>query len=128
MLDPFCPLPNVDFDTWSKLAKSDPEAFEEKRKKLVDHVISQAPEDRRERLRCLQWRIDMVRETANTPMAACLKISRMMWDSVLGPNGLLEMLQQIGQSPEVRLARGDERKDADILPFPMQSEEIKAGF
>ena len=54
----------------------------------IEAVIESAPEGNRERLRRLQWRIDQERRLARTPMAACLRISRMMWRAVLGPGGL----------------------------------------
>ena len=78
----------IDFDTWSEVARSDPEAFESMRLAAIEAVIESAPEGNRERLRRLQWRIDQERRLARTPMAACLRISRMMWRAVLGPGGL----------------------------------------
>lgn len=85
---------HIDFEKWSDLASSNPEAFERKRQTTVDHFICSFPEKRQQNLRQLQWRIDGVRRAANTPMAACLKISSMMMDSVYGDNGLLELLQR----------------------------------
>ena len=82
-----------DFDQWSKLARDDPQAFELERARVLDRAIDQAPDARRERLRCLQWRIDQVRRRARTPMSACVEMSRLMWDSVLGERGLLESLR-----------------------------------
>lgn len=78
----------IDFDTWSEMARNDPQAFERMRLEAIEAVIASAPEANRERLRRLQWRIDQERRLARTPMAACLRISRMMWRAVLGPGGL----------------------------------------
>lgn len=78
----------IDFDTWSEMARNDPQAFERMRLEAIEAVIASAPEYNRERLRRLQWRIDQERRLARTPMAACLRISRMMWRAVLGPGGL----------------------------------------
>lgn len=94
----------MNFDTWSELARNDPEAFESMRLAAIEAVIAEAPEANRERLRRLQWRIDQERRLARTPMAACLRISRMMWHSVLGPNGLNDRLVELqrlfsGQAP-----------------------------
>ncbi|MCG6965864.1 MAG: DUF3135 domain-containing protein [Chromatiaceae bacterium] len=85
----------IDFDTWSEVARSDPQAFEAMRLAAIDAVIESAPEQNRERLRRLQWRIDQERRLARTPMAACLRISRMMWRSVLGPNGLNDRFAEL---------------------------------
>ena len=94
----------MNFDAWSELARSAPAAFESMRQAAIEEVIAQAPEANRERLRRLQWRIDQERRLARTPMAACLRISRMMWHAVLGPNGLNDRFVELqrlfsGQAP-----------------------------
>ena len=78
----------IDFDAWSEMARSDPETFELMRQAAIESAIARASESNRHRLRCLQWRIDQERRLASSPMAACLRISRMMWRTVLGPGGL----------------------------------------
>ena len=70
-----------DFETWMTLAKEDPERFEALRLETIDEFIAQVPETKRLQLRRLQWRIDKVRERSVTPLAACVELSRMMWDS-----------------------------------------------
>ena len=77
----------IDFDAWSEMARSDPETFELMRQTAIESAIAKASESNRHRLRCLQWRIDQERRLASSPMAACLRISRMMWRTVLGPGG-----------------------------------------
>lgn len=71
-----------DFDKWSELSKKDPEAFEAMRQKAVQDFIGSVPENKQHRLRCLQWKVDKVREKQKTPLAACVAISDMMWDSL----------------------------------------------
>ncbi|WP_455210902.1 DUF3135 domain-containing protein [Kaarinaea lacus] len=71
-----------DFDMWSELSKKDPEAFEAMRQKMVQDFIGSVPENKQHRLRCLQWKVDKVREKQKTPLAACVAISDMMWDSL----------------------------------------------
>ena len=87
----------VDFDQFSKLAKSDPEAFEAKRAELIEQMIQRMPAHKQHRMRCLQWKIDQVRKQASNPMAACIKLSEMMWDSLVGPGGLREVLERVGE-------------------------------
>ncbi len=82
-----------DFDEWRLLAISDPEGFEAARRKVLDEVIAQAPENRRHRLKGLQWRVDRVRERSTSPLAACISLSGMMWESLAGENGLLDVLR-----------------------------------
>lgn len=97
----------IDFDLWSEVARTDPEAFEKMRQQAIEAAIDSAPEANRERLRRLQWRIDQERRLARTPMAACMRISRMMWRAVLGPNGLNDRFAelqrlfngQVGETP-----------------------------
>ncbi len=72
---------SLDFDFWMQLARNDPEAFEKSRQKKIEELISQAPAGQRRRLRGLQWQIDQTRKLAGSPMASCLAISNMMWDS-----------------------------------------------
>ena len=89
--------PQVDFNNWSELARTDPEAFEARRAEVIEEMIQSMPEHRQQRMRCLQWKIDQVRDRASNPMAACIKLSEMMWDSLVGPGGLREVLERMGQ-------------------------------
>jgi hypothetical protein len=97
----------IDFDTWSELARTDPERFEALRLAAIERVIAGAPVENRDRLRRLQWRIDQERRLARTPLAACMRISRMMWKAVLGRGGLQQRigeLQQFDGTAPVELA------------------------
>jgi hypothetical protein len=76
-----------DFDEWSQLAKDDPFAFEARRIALIEAYLRQFPQSGQRRLRGpVPHRME--RRRARTPMAACLKISSMMWESLLGRHGL----------------------------------------
>jgi hypothetical protein len=81
----------LDFDTMAAIAKDDPVEFERLRQKAIDEFIERAPPQRRGRLRRLQWRIDQERRNG-TPLGACIRISKLMWDHLSGPNGLLGLL------------------------------------
>lgn len=112
---------SFDFDEWSALARSDPAAFEQRRLELIEEFLRDLPAHDQRRLRGLQFRIDMERRRARTPMAACLRLSAMMWDSLLGSRGLKNALDSLLNAavspipqpapalPSVRTAR--------ILPF-----------
>jgi hypothetical protein len=84
-----------DFEAWSRLAATDPQGFEAARAEAVAALIDSAPESCRQRLEGLQWRINHVREQSNSPVAACIKLSQMMWDRVLGDNGLVENIERL---------------------------------
>lgn len=88
--------PLVDFDQWAELAKADPEAFEAKRAEVIEDMIQRLPEHKQERMRRLQWKVDQVRDQAANPMSACIKLSEMMWDSLVGPGGLKDVLERVG--------------------------------
>ena len=85
----------VDFDTWSRLAAINPDAFEKMRQAAIDEFIENAPRKRRQRLRRLQWRIDQERRASATPIAACIRISRMMWERIMGEPGLIRGLEDL---------------------------------
>lgn len=86
----------LNFDQWAQLAKSDPEAFEARRAATIEAAIQRMPAHKQQRMRCLQWKIDQVRDRASNPMAACIKLSEMMWDSLVGPGGLRDALERLG--------------------------------
>lgn len=104
-----------DFELWAKLAESDPRAFEEKRRLMLESFIKEAPGHLRQRLQCLQWRIDREREKCSNPLSACVRLYSMMWDSVCGDSGLLRALQSVGES---RSDVGEEPlRSARVLQF-----------
>ena len=108
--------PCDDFTSWMELAKHDPEAFERRRDTMLRDVINSAPEDKQTRLRRLQWRIDQARHHCKTPMAACLNLYGMMWDSMLAPKGLIDQLRTLTDEP-ADAAQHD--TSAKILPFQL---------
>ncbi len=88
-------IDDFDFEKWSGLASKDPEAFEQYRERVINKFIADLPEEKQQRMRCLQWRVDSVRRLSKNPMAACIEISKMMWDSIKGDNGLVEALNDL---------------------------------
>ena len=82
-----------DFDHWATIARDDPDRFELMREALLEEMIQQSPDNIRQRMEGLQWKINQVRNRSANPMTSCLRISRMMWDSVLGEQGLLTALE-----------------------------------
>lgn len=107
-----------DWDTWSTLAKDDPEAFERKRIETIEALISSASPELQPRLRGLQFRIDMERSRSSSPMGACVRINRMMWDSFGELRGALDDLRKElnGTERQVERARAP-RQSATIVPF-----------
>ena len=85
-----------DFAEWVDLAAKDQTTFEDLRQAAIDDFIESVPQENRERLRRLQWRIDQERRLARTPMNACMRLSRMMWQNVVGEGGLRDRFEQLG--------------------------------
>ena len=108
---------NMEFNQWVEMAEKDPELFEKLRQSAINDVIESAPTEHRQRLRCLQWRIDQERRRSKNPLGACVRISRMMWESVAGRGGLLENLSQIKEYPFSRGAALEPAAKAEVLPF-----------
>ncbi|MGD9163603.1 MAG: DUF3135 domain-containing protein [Chromatiales bacterium] len=98
----------LDFDHLTELAQSNPSEFERLRMDTIESYITTLPAERQQRMRRLQWRIDQERRNSS-PMGACLKLSKMMWDHLLGPGGLIGLLH--GHGP------GD-RQQASVIPLP----------
>ncbi len=100
---------SVEFEAWADLAENDPPAFEDLRQAAIEEAIQQAPAGSQQRLRGLQWRIDQERRRARTPLAACIRISQMMWESVTGDGGLLQALRglQAASNEPADMAMGD---------------------
>lgn len=89
------------FDEWAKMAKEDPDAFEDMRKQMIQNVIDSTSPEIKKRMQGLQWQIDNIRSTSSNPMASCLKISQMMWDNVLGEDGLVENMQKLNNPEQI---------------------------
>jgi hypothetical protein len=109
-----------EFEVWAELAKTDPERFEALRLETIDDFIASVPgEDRRQQLRRLQWRIDRVRERSSNPLAACIALSRMMWDSF---SQLREQYQGLHEAGQGRSPHGTPTRQAQILAFRPRAE------
>jgi len=97
------------FDELSHLYKTDPVAFEQLRTELCEQMIENAPERIRQRLRGIQFKIDMTRRKARSPMSACLSLSKLMQESL---HELREALNNPGE-----YLRNRSSSEATILPF-----------
>lgn len=92
------PGPEFDFEEWSSLAKTDPQAFEAKREEAIAQLIAGASPRIQTRLRGLQWRIDIDRSRASNPLSSCMQIFNKMWTSVYGEGGLQDALNGVDSS------------------------------
>ncbi|VAW94933.1 hypothetical protein MNBD_GAMMA22-1701 [hydrothermal vent metagenome] len=102
-----------DFDKMMSLAQNNPEGFEKLRQELINNFIKSLPEENRHRMECLQWRIDQTRKQSKTPLAACMALTEMMWESFEQLNALF--LEMNGAESSVKITTP--LPTADILPF-----------
>ncbi len=98
-----------DFDSLRRMARDNPDGLEALRRKLVTELIDEAGPERRQRLEGLQFQIDMERRRAANPLAATIRLSSMMRDS------LLRLQQAINAPDEVHMAPA---RVAAVLSFP----------
>jgi hypothetical protein len=108
---------DFDWETWSTLARSDPAAFEQRRRQAIEALIAAAPEHRRPRLNALQCRIDLERRRSSSPLGACIRMSNLMWDRFTelrhALNALGEERSPLAPSLQVRQV-----KSARVIAFP----------
>lgn len=109
-------LRTLDFDQWSLLARQDPERFEAMRAEMIEELLAAASEKYQRRLRGLQWQIDQVRARSSNPMAACLSLSKMMWETFAGEGGLVQALNRA-------LPPSGSASDGVVLPFERRRKE-----
>lgn len=107
-----------EFEQWAELAVADPQGFEAARARVLESLIESAPAASRRRLRGLQWQVDRIREQASNPMSSCLRISELMWDKVLGSDGLVEHVEQLTGARQRPTAKRD---SATVLAFERPS-------
>ena len=83
------------FHEWANLTQRHRLAFESARHQVLQNLIESAPPAQRQRLPGSQWQIDRERDRSDNPMSSCLRISSLMWGTVLGDNGLVDKLDQL---------------------------------
>jgi len=110
-------LPDFNFNEWSNLANTDPEEFERRRQQAIEETILAMPKAKQQRIRGLQWRIDQERKLSKSPIAACIKLSGMMWDTVVGEHGLLQSVKSLEKPSENSLLTPRN----NLLMFPESS-------
>ncbi len=106
-------MDNFDFDAWARLAQTAPDKFEQRRRDMIESVISNSGSN--SRLRGLQCNIDLERIRARTPMKACLRLSTLMSDAFIKLNNELNaylwgMASTTGAPP-------DPGKSAQVIPL-----------
>jgi hypothetical protein len=112
---------DFDPDHWVRLASEDPEEFERSRIAAIEDLIASAPAPIQQRLRGLQFRVDMERRRAHSAMGGALRLQQMMWDRFADLRFALQDLvaTQEGAKEGVPLhGEAQEAPSATVLAFP----------
>ncbi len=117
-----------DFDYWANLAKRDPEGFEILRTQYLQDAIERSSPHHRRRLQGLQFQLDLERRRAKTPMAACLRFSELMMNSL--HDELLPLLNGVASGSVhtvLKRARRSTEELASVIPFRRPGERSGQG-
>jgi hypothetical protein len=102
---------------WERLARENPDEFERRRREVVEAAIAQAPEALQPRLRGLQFRIDLERQRAKTPLGAAIRLHSMMWDEFQALRDALNRLAAADLRPQAKAASSP----AKVIAFRARS-------
>ena len=86
-----------DFDYLKLLADNDPDGLERLRRLYCDRLINSAPDRYRNRLKGLQFQIDMIKRKSKNPLHSCVQISRMMMDNCYN---MQQAIREMSDPPE----------------------------
>lgn len=101
-----------DFDEMVRLYQEDPEAFEQERLRQIDAFIeSISDEERKQKMRQMQFRIDRELHGYKDPIARMNKMVELFW------KGTIEFQQTVKSQLEGQPSSMDESVNADVLEF-----------
>jgi len=101
-----------DFDAWAKLARENPAEFERQREAALRATIAAAPPEFRQRLEGLQFRLNLERQRAGTPLGSCVRLNSLMWA------GFYRLRKELSQAGTRMPADADRVKStAQIIPL-----------
>lgn len=103
-----------DVEALMEIAKKDPGALDRIKQDAVDALIESADESQQQRLRGLQWQVNIELNRSKTPLDACIKISGMMHEKLWE---LRAALQSEDEREIEAFYESDMEKGAVILPF-----------
>lgn len=107
----------ADWEKWSRLAREDPEGFEQARSAAIEKLIMSQPPETRLRSRQLQWKIDAIRQTSPNSLAVCVRLYDMLMETVYGPEGLVETCRSLTGEVTTFGTTNPPGKKARVLEF-----------
>lgn len=104
------------FEVLVDMARNDPEGLETLRRSLTSAVIASARSDKsRRRLQGLQFRVDLERRRASTPLMATIRISEMMCRSLADLHA--SMVASLPDAPPA-FEQCHPATAPNVIPFP----------
>lgn len=104
------------FEVLVDMARNDPNGLETLRRSMTEAVIAAASSDStKRRLKGLQFRVDLERQRARTPLAAAIRISEMMCRSLADLHA--SMVSPLEEIEIKELPRDPDH--SNIIPFPI---------
>ncbi len=104
------------FEVLVDMARNDPHGLETLRRSLTEAVIAAASSDStRRRLKGLQFRVDIERQRAATPLAATIRISEMMCRSLADLHASMVAPIEELEISELPL----DPDNSNVIPFPV---------
>ena len=105
------------------MARNDPDGLETLRRSLTNAVIATAASERaKRRLQGLQFRVDLERRRAGTPLAATIRISEMMCHS------LRDLHASMVTPFDDQRASNTSHSTTNVLPFPRKRSAPSTGI
>jgi len=90
------------------MALKSSDAFEEYRKKLINELIEHANPQVRQRLLGMQFRIDMERRKAKTPIASCMKLFDLMVTHIISEH--VPIIEMCISFPSIKQRKKNNKK------------------
>lgn len=100
-----------DVDTLMEIAKNDPDKLDRIKQAAVDDLIQSADPQHQQRLRGLQWQVDVELKMSKNPLDGCIRISELMHEKLWELRAALQDQAQGDFEPMY------EEMNAKILPF-----------
>lgn len=103
-----------DFESLKYMAEQDPDELERLRQRYCRELIDSAPERFRRKLNGLLFRIDMETRLGHNSIQRCVRLSKMMMDSLGELQDALNFSEKIRQDALSRPLKGSD----NVVDFP----------
>ena len=109
-----------DFDTLMEMAKNAPEKLESLRSEMIEEVINDAKPELQQRLKGLQFTIDMEIERSPNSYVSCMKISSLMHDSMSRLRSFFD------ENGKIQDAEEQPKASAKVICFENSKSKLRA--